>query len=337
MGVVGGAFAGAAQEHVRTAEAKTAEVAQAVDNAKRGTTATAQTYRDIDARNAHDLTAAGDGDHTPPPKTGDPATTTPSSAPPASGHTTTPPRTGDPSTTTPSSAPPPSSGPTSPPPSGGGAAPPGGGGPPGGPPGGGGGGGGGGGNPPGGGHPPRPTAPPSAADIRHSDASRQHILEGDGGRQGGHRAGTGFSKKTEFPKTWDDQKIIDAAHEVTQQGPPSKGPYLTKDANGNPAWAYDHTGTVDGVTVKTTVLADGEIRTAFPPNGADPGVITNPPAPSPAPQGVPMSNPPRYSHPDVGGDGSWTWEGPKGNKIIRVVMDDQGNVTKTELGDYKKK
>ncbi|MFE9694566.1 EndoU domain-containing protein [Micromonospora sp. NPDC005806] len=184
--------------------------------------------------------------------------------------------------------------------------------------------------------PPAPTAAPKASDIHHSDASREHILDGDGGRQGGHRAGTGYSKKTEFPKDWDDPQILDAAHRVTQQGPPAKGPYLTKDADGNWAWAYDYEGQVDGVRVKTTVLANGEIRTAYPPYGSDPGVITNPSAPNPAPKGVPMGNPPRYSHPDVGGDGSWTWEGPKGNKIIRVVQDAQGNVTTTVLGDYKK-
>ncbi|MEU5940098.1 EndoU domain-containing protein [Micromonospora sp. NPDC047548] len=185
--------------------------------------------------------------------------------------------------------------------------------------------------------PTKPTTPPAVDDVHHSETSRKHILHGDGGRQGGHFPGTGFSKKTEFPKDWDEPKILDAAHQVTQQGPPAKGPYLTKDADGNPAWAYDYTGTVDGVEVKTTVLANGEIRTAYPPNSNDPGVITNPPAPNPAPKGVPMSNPPRYSHPDVGGDGSWTWEGPKGNKIIRVVQDAQGSVTTTELGDYKKK
>jgi EndoU nuclease-like protein len=186
------------------------------------------------------------------------------------------------------------------------------------------------------GRPPQPTAPPASHDIRHTDASREHIIEGDGGRQGGHLAGTGFSKKTEFPKGWDEAKILDAAYQVTQQGPPVSGPKPTLDANGNPAWAYNYEGVVDGVTVRTTVLADGDIRTAFPPNSQDPGVITNPPAPNPAPQGVPMGNPPRYSHPDLGGDGSWTWEGPKGNKIIRVVQDAQGNVTTTELGEYKK-
>lgn len=187
------------------------------------------------------------------------------------------------------------------------------------------------------GTPTKPTAPPAADRIHHSEASRKHILKGDGGRQGGHLAGTGFSKKTEFPKDWDETKILDAAYHVTQQGPPAKGPYLTKDADGNPAWAYDYIGRVDGVEVKTTVLANGEIRTAYPPNSSDPGVITNPPAPNPPPKGIPMSSPPRYSHPDLGGDGSWTWEGPKGNKIIRVVQDAQGNVTVTELGDYKKK
>ncbi|SCG57466.1 EndoU domain-containing protein [Micromonospora humi] len=181
-----------------------------------------------------------------------------------------------------------------------------------------------------------PNTPPGAGDIRHTDASRQHILDGDGGKQGGHRAGTGLSKKTEFPKDWDDAKVLDAAHQVTQQGPPANGPYPAKDADGNPTWAYDYTGRVDGVEVKTIVLANGEIRTAFPNNPADAGVITNPAAPNPAPRGTPVGVAPHYAHPDVGGDGSWTWEGPKGNKIVRVVEDAQGNVTTTEIGDYKK-
>lgn len=186
--------------------------------------------------------------------------------------------------------------------------------------------------------PAKPTAPPTANDIRHTPDSETHIIDGDGGRQGGHLPGTGFSKKTEFPKDWDRQKILDAAHQVTQQGPPVKGPFPTKDGDGNVRWAYNYEGTVDGVTVRTTVFADtGEIRTAFPPNPSDPGVIENPPAPSPSPQGIPQSNPPRYSHPDLGGDGSWTWEGPKGDRVVRVVQDAEGNVTTTDLGPYQKK
>lgn len=179
---------------------------------------------------------------------------------------------------------------------------------------------------------------PNAADIHLNDTAKEHILDGDRGRQGGHLAGTGFSKKTEFPVSWDGPKILDAAYQVTQTGQITKGPFPTKDANGNVRYAYNYEGVVDGVTVRTTVFADnGEIRTAFPPNASDPGVIENPPSPNPPPKGIPQSDPPRYSNPAAGGDGSWTWEGPKGDKIIRVVQDAQGNVTTTELGPYKKK
>jgi hypothetical protein len=185
--------------------------------------------------------------------------------------------------------------------------------------------------------PTKPTTPPKADDIHHSETSKEHIIHGDGGKQGGHLAGTGFSNKTEFPKSWDEAKILDAAHKVTQSGQPVAGPMPTKDANGDPAWAYNYEGTVDGVLVRTTVLSNGEIRTSFPPDATNPGVILNPPAPTPAPQGIPQGNPPRYSNPAAGGDGSWTWEGPKGDRVIRIVQDDQGNVTKTDLGPYKKK
>ncbi len=186
--------------------------------------------------------------------------------------------------------------------------------------------------------PTRPTSPPDTGDVHLNDTAKQHILHGDGGRQGGHLAGTGFSKKTEFPKDWDGAKILDAAYQVTQNGQMVKGPFPTKDANGDVRWAYNYEGVVDGVTVRTTVFADnGEIRTAFPPNDSDPGVIKNPASPNPPPAGIPQSEPPRYSNPAVGGDGSWTWEGPKGDRIIRVVQDAQGNVTTTDLGPYQKK
>jgi hypothetical protein len=186
--------------------------------------------------------------------------------------------------------------------------------------------------------PTPPANPPANSDVHLPDIANQHILNGDGGRQGGHLAGTGFSKKTEFPADWDGPKILDAAYQVTQQGPPVKGPFPTKDADGNVRYAYNYEGVVDGVTVRTTVFADtGEIRTAFPPNATDPGVIQNPAAPNPAPQGIPQSNPPRYSNPAVGGDGSWTWEGAKGDRVIRVVQDASGNVTTTDLGPNPKK
>lgn len=197
--------------------------------------------------------------------------------------------------------------------------------------------------------PPKPgtrgdtASPPKPEDVHLPPGAREHILDGDGGRQGGHYPGTGFSKKTEFPKGWTPEKIQDAAYQVTQSGNPVKGPIWTKDADGNIRPAYNYEGTVDGITVRTTVFGDnGEIRTAFPPNGGETDssgnpVIENPPAPNPAPKGVPMSEPPRYNNPDAGGDGSWVWQGPKGDKIIQVVQYPDGTVEKTELGDYKKK
>ncbi|MFS8097054.1 hypothetical protein LFM09_07915 [Lentzea alba] len=187
--------------------------------------------------------------------------------------------------------------------------------------------------------PPKPTAPPKPEDIHHSDASRKHIIPGEGGKQGGHLAGTGLSTKTEFPVAWKEPKIMDAALQVTQMGPPTHtDPKAMKDANGNPAWGWNYEGMVDGVLVRTTVLSTGEIRTSFPPDATNPGVIQNPPAPSPAPPGIPVGVAPRYSHPDVNnGNGSWTWEGPKGDRMVRIVQDAQGNVTNTDLGPYVKK
>jgi hypothetical protein len=64
----------------------------------------------------------------------------------------------------------------------------------------------------------------------------------------------------------DADKIQDAAYQVTQSGNPVKGPFQTKDAEGNVRMAYNYEGRLDGITVRTIVFADnGEIRTAFRP------------------------------------------------------------------------
>ncbi|MFE9745363.1 hypothetical protein ACFYOT_10695 [Saccharothrix saharensis] len=68
---------------------------------------------------------------------------------------------------------------------------------------------------------------------------REHIAHGDGGRQGGHLAGTGFSKKTEFPKGWDEAKILDSAYPgadpVVPRRPGQPGP--VRRAGGRPGAA----------------------------------------------------------------------------------------------------
>jgi hypothetical protein len=131
---------------------------------------------------------------------------------------------------------------------------------------------------------------------------------------------------------WTDQDILDAAHQVTQQGSPTKGPYLTKNADKQLAWAWDYQGVVRGVRIKTTVLQSGEIRTAYPLDPSNPGVIVNPRAPTPAPSGIPQGVSPRYSNPAAGGDGSWTWRGKKHGRDTELRLDAGGQVTKIDHG-----
>jgi hypothetical protein len=141
MGIVGSGFTGAAQGHLRTAEQHLARTTQAVEQAHRGTRATAQSYRDTDNTNATNLSRIDST--TNPRTTHSAAATTPSSTTPTGASPTSPP-------TTPSGGPPGGAAlPPGPPP--GGSA---GGTPPGGGPGGPGGGHPGAGGTPGGGTPP---------------------------------------------------------------------------------------------------------------------------------------------------------------------------------------
>ncbi len=54
--------------------------------------------------------------------------------------------------------------------------------------------------------------------IRVSPERAAHILDGDPtGNGGGHRHGTGRPGKTEFPASWDDQKVLDAVLDVARR------------------------------------------------------------------------------------------------------------------------
>jgi hypothetical protein len=159
--------------------------------------------------------------------------------------------------------------------------------------------------------------------------------DGNGSAGGGHKAGTGRPGKTEFPASWTDQDILDAARQVTQQGPPVEGPFTTKNADDQFVKAWNYEGVVKGVRIQTTVLQGGEIRTAFPVRPASPGVIVNPKAPSPAPSGIPLGVSPRYSNPAAGGDGSWTWRGKKKGKDIEVRLDANGQVATVDHGPVR--
>jgi hypothetical protein len=95
-----------------------------------------------------------------------------------------------------------------------------------------------------------------------------HILEGEPGGGGGHRHGVGNPGKTEFPASWNDEKIIDALLDVARRPyhPPGHQEW-------NDRWVAR--GTRDDVEVVVVIARDGRIWTGWPTPGG-PGVVKNP-------------------------------------------------------------
>ena len=106
--------------------------------------------------------------------------------------------------------------------------------------------------------------------LRIGPERTTHILDGDptpaGG--GGHRSGTGKPGKTEFPASWDDEKIMGHVLDVARRPdcPPAHQHW-------NDRWVCS--GTRDSVEVSVVVLRSGEVWTAWPEEGG-PGVVRNP-------------------------------------------------------------
>ena len=110
---------------------------------------------------------------------------------------------------------------------------------------------------------------PPARDIRVSPERTVHILDGDGAEGGGgHRHGVGKPGKTEFPASWEDEKIIVNVLDVARR--PDKPP-IRQDWNDT--WLC--TGTRDNVDVSAVVERSGKILTGWPEEGS-PGVVRNP-------------------------------------------------------------
>jgi hypothetical protein len=103
--------------------------------------------------------------------------------------------------------------------------------------------------------------------IRITPERTIHVLEGDK-TGGGHRHGTGKPGKTEFPASWDDEKIIDSALDVARK--PDKPP-VRQDRNDT--WLCS--GTRANVEVSVVVASSGEIVSGWPEEGG-PGVVRNP-------------------------------------------------------------
>lgn len=113
-----------------------------------------------------------------------------------------------------------------------------------------------------------PWPPPRADQINVPPGRRIHILDGDGLGNGGHAPGTGIPGKTEFPESWDDDKIIDEILDVARN--PDSIPPPTRQDHGT--WMV--TGTRDGVKVTVIIGDGGEVISGFPESG--PGVVRNP-------------------------------------------------------------
>ena len=103
------------------------------------------------------------------------------------------------------------------------------------------------------------TVPNNTGDfVDLSDPKRRtHILEGDS-TGGGHRAGTGYSGKTEFPQGWTDDRIM---HEISDIATDPS----SNRRNGRGGRTITE-GTRDGVDIRVIQEKNGEIVTGFPTN-----------------------------------------------------------------------
>ena len=108
---------------------------------------------------------------------------------------------------------------------------------------------------------------PALDALRMTPERRTHILDGDA-YGGGHRHGTGRPGKTEFPASWDDEKIVDALLDVARR--PDRVP-RRQERNGN--WVTR--GTREDVEVVAIVAGDGRVWSGWPLPGG-PGVVKNP-------------------------------------------------------------
>lgn len=109
---------------------------------------------------------------------------------------------------------------------------------------------------------------PPADAIRVSPERRGHILDGEADGRGGHRHGTGNPGKTEFPASWNDEKIIDALLDVARR--PDHPP---RQQEWNDRWVAR--GTRDDVEVVVVITPGGRIWSGWPAPGG-PGVVKNP-------------------------------------------------------------
>jgi Bacterial EndoU nuclease len=104
--------------------------------------------------------------------------------------------------------------------------------------------------------------------LRVTPERTKHILDGDANGSGGHRHGVGNPGKTEFPASWNDEKIMDNILDVAHR--PDQAPI---HQNWNDRWLAR--GTRDDVEIAVVITRDGHIWSGWPRLGS-PGVLKNP-------------------------------------------------------------
>jgi hypothetical protein len=112
-----------------------------------------------------------------------------------------------------------------------------------------------------------PGKRPPLDSLHVTNERATHILDGDV-TGGGHRHGTGRPGKTEFPASWDDEKITDSLLDVARRPDQQPGHQKWKDH-----WVAG--GTRDEVEIVVVITGDGRIWSGWPKPGG-PGVVKNP-------------------------------------------------------------
>lgn len=95
-----------------------------------------------------------------------------------------------------------------------------------------------------------------------SASRRSHILDGEvrpnGSFGGGHRPGTGFPNKSEFPAGWSDDKIMHSISDIATD------PSLIWRAGNKPGDFFVN-GTRDGIDIEV-LFRNNQIWTGYPTN-----------------------------------------------------------------------
>lgn len=90
--------------------------------------------------------------------------------------------------------------------------------------------------------------------------AEKHILDGDGPASGGHRFGTGVPGKSEFPKSWSDEKILSTISDIATD---PKTQWPSPDGRGYQTGS----GNRDGINIKVVYdKVKGRVVTGYPTN-----------------------------------------------------------------------